>query len=247
MVASNIKREYFNWFSPHLKKHMELLVFGERGTPVIFFPTRSARFYDYENFKIIDAIAEKINNQWLQVYCVDSVDAESFYCRCSHPSQRIERHMQYEQYILQEVMPLVRHKNENRFIIAAGCSLGAYHAANIALRYPHLFGKVVGMSGRYDLTEEARHFQDLFDGYRDENIYYHMPSRFIPNLTNEHLLGEIRKLEIILAVGQEDPFLENNKILHESLLDKGILNQLYIWKGEAHRSSYWRQMVKWYL
>lgn len=242
-----MNREYHKWLSPNLKRDMELLVFGHAGTPVLFFPTRTARFYDYENWKVIDAISDKINKGWLQVYCVDSIDLESFYCSCSHPSQRIVRHIQYEQYIIREVMPLIRHKNANNYIVSTGCSLGAYHAINIAFRHPQLFGKAVGMSGRYDLTLQANSFPDLFNGYRDENIYFNMPSQFIPNLTDEKIIGHLKKLQIVLAVGKEDPFLPNNEFLHHTLLRKGIANTLHIWEGEAHRPRFWQQMVQYFL
>ena len=226
---------------------MEILVFGYNGTPVLFFPTRTARFYDYENWKVIDAIADKINNGHLQVYCVDSNDIESFYCSCSHPSQRILRHIQYENYIVHDVIPFIHSHNPNRFIISAGCSLGAYHAVNIALKYPHSFGKAVGMSGRYDLTLKTSHFPDLFDGYHDENVYFNMPSQYMPNLNDQAVINSIKKLHIILAVGKEDPFFPNNLFLHNTLCAKGIGNTLHMWEGEAHRPRSWQQMVKYFL
>jgi len=226
---------------------MELLVFGHGGAPVLFFPTRTARFYDYENWKVIDAISDKINKGWLQIFCVDSIDLESFYNTRSHPSQRIIRHSQYEQYILKEVMPLIYHKNHNNFIVSAGCSLGAYHAVNIAFRHPQLFSKVVGMSGRYDLTLQANNFSDLFNGYQDQNIYFNMPTQFIPGLTDENIIGMIKRLQVVLAVGKEDPFLPNNRFLHQSLLQKGISNTLHVWEGEAHRPRFWQQMVQYFL
>ena len=242
-----MQRAYHKWFSPHLKKDMEFLVFGQSGTPVLFFPTRTARFYDYENWKVIDAIADKINKGWLQVYCVDSIDLESFYCTCSHPSERIVRHIQYENYVLNEVMPFIRYKNSNRYIVSAGCSLGAYHAVNIAFKHPDQFSKVVGMSGRYDLTLQTKSFNDLFDGYRDLNIYFNMPSQYIPNLSDEKIISQLKKLQIVLAIGKEDPFLPNNQFLHHTLLKKGIPNTLNIWEGEAHRPWFWQQMVQYFL
>lgn len=242
-----MKREYHKWFSPNLKRDMELLIFGHAGNPVLFFPTRTARFYDYENWKVIDAIADKINKGWLQVYCVDSIDLESFYCTCSHPSQRILRHMQYENYIVNEVIPLMHHKNSNNYFVSAGCSLGAYHAINISFRHPKLFSKAVGMSGRYDLTLCAKNFNDLFDGYKDENIYFNMPSQFIPNLTDQSIITDLKKMQIVLAVGKEDPFLRNNEFLHNTLLQKGIANTLHVWEGEAHRPRFWQQMVHYFL
>jgi esterase/lipase superfamily enzyme len=242
-----MKREYQKWFSECLHRDMEFLIFGDRGTPVIFFPTRTARFYDYENWRIIDSISDKIKAGLLQVYCMDSNDLESFYCNFRHPSQKIIRHMQYEQYILHEVLPFIHKKNPNPFVIVAGCSLGAYHAINIAFRHPQLFGKVVGMSGRFDLTLQTDKFPDLFNSFTDENIYYHMPSKFIPDLNDDKMISQLKKMEIILAVGKEDPFRRNNEFLHQQLLNKGIPNSLYLWEGEAHRSRDWRQMAPCYL
>lgn len=58
---------------------MELLVFGHAGPRIMFFPTRAAHFYDYEDWKVIDAISDKIDAGQYQVICIDSVDSESFY------------------------------------------------------------------------------------------------------------------------------------------------------------------------
>src|SRR5687768_9551220 len=114
-----MNREYHKWYSPTLGRNMELLVFGHSGKPVLLFPTRTARFYDYENWKVIHAIADKIKSGLLQIYCVDSIDIESFYNIKIHPSQRIKRHIEYEKYIMREVLPLIWYKNTNP-ITAAG-------------------------------------------------------------------------------------------------------------------------------
>src|SRR5262249_33686820 len=163
-----------------------------------FFPTRSARFYDYENWKIVDAIHDKIQNGSLQIFCVDSNDGESFYGN-AHPSEKIRRHLQYERYILNEVIPFIKSKNENRYLIAAGCSLGGYHAINIAFKHPQHFCKVVGMSARYDLTLHIPPFSDLLEGYFDENVYFNMPCMFVPNIEDESILNQLRKLKITIA------------------------------------------------
>jgi esterase/lipase superfamily enzyme len=226
---------------------MELLVFGHAGNPVLFFPTRTARFYDYEDWKVIEALEPKIKSGAIQVYCLDSIDRESFYCKSVHPADRIIRHMEYEQYVLEEVLDLVRRKNPDPFLVAAGCSLGAYHAVNIAFRNPGLFSKVVGLSGRYDLTMEMEFFEDLFEGYKDENVYYNMPSLFIPNLEDEYLIGLLRRMEIIFVVGQHDAFQDNNLRLSDALWKKGVWNGMHIWDGESHKARYWRYMVQLYL
>jgi len=240
-------REYHRWYSPNLHRDMELLVFGHGGARVLFFPTRMARYYDYENWGMIKGLEEKINQGWLQLYCVDSVDQESFYSYWRCPRGRIERHLQYERYILEEVLPFSAEKNANSYLMSAGCSFGAYHAVNIAFRHPHQFSKVVAMSGRYDLTTPVGVFQDLLENYYDEDLYFIMPSHYMPNLEDEDNLNQIRKMDIVLAVGQEDVFLGSNQHLSTTLSGKNINHILSIWDGEAHRARYWRKMIDLYL
>jgi esterase/lipase superfamily enzyme len=183
----------------------------------------------------------------LQLFCVDSVDSESIYNKYAPPQNRIGRHNQYEQYILKEVLPFTQQLNPQPFLIAHGCSLGAYHAVNIAFRHPHLFGKVVALSGRYDIAAPAAGFRGLFDDYYNEDIYFHNPNHYLPNLQNEAILAELRRLEIVLVIGTEDPFLNSNLVLSEILKSKGVSHELYIWDGRAHEAVHWQKMVQLYL
>ena len=242
-----MNREYHKWYSPRLQRDMELLIFGHGGRAVLFFPTRMARFYDYENWGVVGALQDKLYNGELQLFCVDSVDSESFYNRWAHPSERINRHLQYEEYILNEVLPLMHAKNGGGHFEVAGCSMGAYHALNLAMKHPWLFKKVIGMSGRYDLTKKIFDFDDLFDGYHNQDIYFNMPLQYMAHVHDWHTLNELRNTEIVLAIGETDPFLVNNQEFSNLLWSKGISNQLYIWSNYAHRPRYWKQMVQLYL
>lgn len=242
-----MNREYHKWFSPGLQREMELLIFGHSGRAVLFFPTRTARFFDYENWGIVDAMKQQIDNGEVQLFCVDSIDAESFYNANIHPVSRILRHLQYEQYLLDEVIPLMYMKNDGGFLETAGCSMGAYHAINFALKHPWLFRKAVGISGRYDLTKTPGDFRDLLDGFNDESVYFNMPGQYIANLTDDYLLNAVRNMEIIIAIGETDPFLSGNQEFSQLLWDKNIPNQLYLWENNAHRPSYWRKMAPLYI
>jgi esterase/lipase superfamily enzyme len=242
-----VNREYHSWQSPSIGRKMELLVFGHSGARVIVFPTRDGRFYDYENWKMVEALRAKIDAGYIQLFCVDSIDKESLYADWSRPGDRMRRHLDYEKYILQEVAPFTASKNPNYTLIAHGCSLGAYHAMNIALRHPECFGKVVSLSGRYDLTECVGSFRGLFDGYYDDDIYFNNPSHFLPCLNDETILGAIRRMEIVLVIGEEDSFLKNNEKFSQTMRDRCISHQFVRWEGEAHRPRCWRQMVRHYL
>ncbi len=242
-----MNREYHRWWSPRLHRDMELLVFGHGGAKVLVFPTRGGRFYEYEQLRLVDQLQHKIEQGWLQLYCVDSIDAESLYCYWAHPAGRIQRHQQYEEYILNEVMPLMQAKNPTPYTIAHGCSLGAFHAANIAFRHPHLFHRLVAFSGRYDLTQAVEWFGDLFDGFYNQDIYSHTPTHYLPALQCEQRLNALRAMQITLVIGRDDPFLGNNQNLSDILSDKGVTHQLHEWDERAHRGYYWRRMAAQYL
>lgn len=242
-----MKREYHKRFSDALDREMEMLVFGHAGARVVTFPTRDGRFYDYENWRIVETLRDKIEDGYLQLFCLDSVDGEALYAAHKTPEERLLRHLDYETYVLYELLPFSETLNENPFVITFGCSFGAFHAMNIALKNPVVFDKVVALSGRYDLTLPIGSFRDLFDGFYDDEVYYNTPSHYIPRLADPELLADIKKLDISFAVGEHDAFLQNNREFSEALWSKGIWHHFSVWHGEAHRSRYWRQMAKLYL
>ena len=60
---------------------------------------------------MVAAVAGKIDAGQLQLFTVDSVDTESWYNRAASPRNRVARHLQYEEYLIHEVVPLIRQKN----------------------------------------------------------------------------------------------------------------------------------------
>lgn len=242
-----MNREYHRWYSPRLHRDMELLVFGHGGAKVLVFPTRDGRFHEYEDLRMVEVLRPKLAAGQLQLWCLDSVAWEGYYCWWCHPADRVRRHLAYEDYILHEVMPLMQQKNGHPCTISHGLSLGAFQAANMAFRHPHLFQKLAAFSGRYDLTLNVEHFNDLFDGWRDDNTYHNTPVHYLPNLHCPWRLGQLRRMDIVLVVGREDPFLDNNRHLSGILWGKGIAHARHEWDGRAHSGGAWRRMAPLYL
>jgi len=236
-------REYHHWSSPALGRKMELLVFGHAGAKVLVFPTRGGRFFEYENMGVVEALRPKIEGGHLQLVCVDGLDRETFYARHRPPPQRVARHLAYERYVLQEVLPFMERLNPHPCVIAHGCSLGAFFAASIAFRHPQHFRKLAAFSGRYDLTQPIEHFADLLDGHRDPDTYYLMPGQFLPRLHRPDLLARLHLLDLVFAVGDQDPFLENTRALAETLRAKRVFHRLHLWSGRAHDARSWREMA----
>ena len=84
-----MNREYHKWWSWRLDRDMELLVFGHGGVPIVVFPSSQGRFFEFEDRGLIGAVAHKIDRGQIQLFCVDSVDSESWYNRNVPPRWRI--------------------------------------------------------------------------------------------------------------------------------------------------------------
>jgi esterase/lipase superfamily enzyme len=235
-----MNREYHNWFSPSLNRPMELLIFGHAGARALVFPTSKGRFFEWEDRGMMVALGEHLERGWLQLYCVDSVDEESWYARSKHPGARAARHVEYENYLLREVLPLSQSKNPDPYLIAAGASFGAYHAMNFALRHPDLTNRVVALSGMYNVERWA-------GDYRDDTLYYNCPCLYIPNESDEHRLDQLRQLDIIMAIGRDDANIGNNRWFSGALWGKGIGNALREWDGWAHDWPWWQKMIQLYI
>ncbi|HEX9435941.1 MAG TPA: alpha/beta hydrolase-fold protein [Candidatus Limnocylindria bacterium] len=231
-----MQRTYRKWWSPALERDMEMLVFGGHGTPVLVFPTSMGRFYQWEDFGLVGHMAPRVDAGWLQLWCVDSVDGESFYAKDRPPHERAARHLAYERYILDEVVPAIRSANDTPFLIAAGASFGATHAALLVTRHPGLVGKAVCLSGAYDVSR-------WLDGWREGEGYYLDPLAFLPALTDEQHLGPMRGTEVIVATGEDDPNADDSRRLVALLQDKGVPAELHMWQGWAHDWPYWQDMV----
>lgn len=235
-----MNREHHRWYSPSLNRDMELLVFGHAGARMLVFPTSLGKFYEWEDRGMIWALGEHLERGWIQMFCVDSVDAESWYARWAHPSGRAWRHVQYENYILYEVMPLVSQKNPTPYLIVSGASFGAYHAVNFALRHPDITNRVIGMSGVYDI-------RGWTDGYSDDNVYFNNPIAYIEHEHDWGRLNLLRRLDIILTVGRDDRNRSNTEHLSNLLWGKDIWHSLRLWDGWAHDWPYWQKMIQLYV
>jgi len=236
-----MNREYHKWRSSRLGREMELLVFGHAGLPVLAFPTSGGRFYEFEDRGMIAVLGDKIDDGRLQIFCVDSVNDESWYNRQASPRQRIARHMQYEDYLLREVVPLIRQKNPDARLMALGLSFGGYHAVNIALRHPEIFSGFVSLSGTFDVS-------GFLGGYYDQNCYFHLPTHYLPRLTDPWFLDRFRRNRFVLATGWDDQCLSQNRDLDRILNEKEIVHEFHIWDAaNAHDWPVWQRMMREYV
>jgi esterase/lipase superfamily enzyme len=229
-------REYVRRWSRALGREMELLRFGHAGQPVVAFPTSMGRFFQWEDFGLIGVLASRLAAGAVQVWCVDSVDEESWYSRERSPEARVERHLEYERYVVEEVLPDVPAPP-----VLAGPSFGAFHAVLLCLRHPSRFQGWIALSGVFDNSR-------WLDGHTSEETYLTNPLAFVPGLTDERHLAPLRAMRpAILATGSEDDNVRDSVKLAELLRTRDVDVQLDLWPGWQHDWSYWRRMLDTYL
>ncbi len=216
---------------------MEMLCFGHRGFPVVVFPTSGGRFYEYEDRGMVGALAPKIDRGELQAICVDSVDQESWYNRWASPPDRVRRQNAFDAYLAEEVSPFVRDRTSWPQMGATGCSFGGYHAINFALRHPDLVTYAVSMSGAFNIP------QRFLDGYHDQNVYFHAPLEYLPNLDDSWYLERYRSNYYVIVVGNHDPLFDQNVKLAHVFGTRGIPHALDVWEGFGHDWPWWHKMA----
>lgn len=214
------------WRSPTLGKNMEINIYGTEGTPVLLFPTEHGDQHEWEKNGALDVVNQQITEGYNQVFCVESVFKETLLNKNAPALIRMKRFVQYQKYIIEEVLPFISEENSNPFIMNAGAGLGAYTSLLLALKYPKKFDKVIAISGHYDINE-------YMENLKDDLIYYNNPIDFIPNLNDDSILKEIHDVNIRLLTYMNDPNRGGTEKMSEILWLKFIEHEHYVWDEQT--------------
>lgn len=235
-MSTRVPGHHHAWYSPAVGRHMHVRWFGHGGARLIAFPTTMGDHNEWPNRYMPDVLHEHIARGWLQLWCVDTNQDASWYEKRIPARERARRHLLYDHYLRTEFLPFVDHVNGNHYTIATGASFGAYQAMCFALRNPHLVHRMIGMSGMYDI-------EGMTGGYSDDMVYACNPAAFMRNEWEQHRLDAFRRMDIIIAVGEDDPNIEENREFSGMLWGKGIGNALRVWNGWSHDWPYWERMI----
>ena len=245
-----MKIEYMRHYSAHLGREMEFKVYGHGGKPVLFIPCQGGRFFDFENFKMVDYWAGWIEAGKCMVYSIDCIDNETYAAKNGDPRSRIEQHERWYRYVVEEMVPTIRHISGlangcDQAIMVFGASMGAMHAANFFFRRPDIFDSVFAISGLYDS-------EDSFGDYMDDLVYENTPCCYLPNMPADHpYIGMYNSRKMLFVVGQgkwEDLLKASTARLAHILYEKGIHAQVEFWGHDVdHDWPWWYKMVECYL
>jgi esterase/lipase superfamily enzyme len=222
-----------------------VLRYGHWGRPVLAFPSEQGQAYDFENNGMIGAIGDLLEAGRVKVYCVDSYDAASWSNTDIPLEERARRHGQYESWILGSVLPWISEDcgGGGTEVATLGCSLGAFHAANFALKRADLFPLAMCFSGSYD-SSSWRGW-----GERGTEAYFNNPMDYVGHLGGEHLDWLRGRISLLLVCGQgqwEDTTgsLDSTRKFAGLLADKGIRHELDLWGHDVpHDWPSWRAQL----
>ena len=237
---------YEKHWSSYLNREMEFKVYGHGGKSVLFVPCQGGRFFDFENFKMLDAWADWIESGQCRVFSVDCIDNEAWAAQGADNRWRIENHERWYNYLVNELVPTIHDIACNGDpIMTFGCSMGAMHAANLYYRRPDLFDSCFAISGLYD--------NKLFFGdYCDDLVYNNCPCLYLQNMPQDHWYMDLyRSQKSLVVCGQgawEEPLLESTRWLDTVCRSKGIPTRFEYWGYDVnHDWPWWFKMVKTYL
>jgi esterase/lipase superfamily enzyme len=231
-------------YSPAIGAAGNVVVHGHYGRPLIAFPAERGGAWDFENAGMIGAVAPLLDAGRVKLYCVDAFDSESWSNASMPVEVRARAHERYESWILDQVVPWI-HEDVGgpQEILTTGCSLGAYHALNIAFKRADLFPLAICLSGNYDPSA----WQGW--GERGDAAYFNNPMDYVANLHGDHLEWLRARLSLVLVCGQgmwEDTTgsLESTKRLAGLLQEKGIRHELDLWGHDVpHDWPSWQRQL----
>ena len=236
---------YEKHWSNILGRDMEFKVYGHGGKTVMFVPCQGGRFFDFENFKMLDVWAPWIEAGQCRVFSIDCLDDVAWAAKGADNRWRIENHERWFRYVVEELVPFIYHiAGHNGGIMTFGTSMGAMHAANFYYRRPDIFDSCFAISGLYDNKE-------FFGDYCDDLVYNNCPALFLRNMPQDHWYMDLYNSQKSLIVcGQgawEEPLLESTRLLDTVCCEKGIRTRFEYWGLDVdHDWPWWFKMVEHY-
>jgi S-formylglutathione hydrolase FrmB len=155
----------------------------------------------------------------------------------------IDSSMQYESYIIKELVPYVDDnfptKANPKSRAITGLSMGGHGALYLAIRHSDIFGAAGSTSGGFDFRPfpKSWNLQNILGEYETNQARWndYTVMRQVELLTN-------KQLAIIFDCGVDDIFIKVNRALHEKLLQLKIDHD-YIERSGGHNHAYWRSSI----
>lgn len=237
-----MEKQETTWKSTFLGEEMRMITYGTKGLPVLVFPTQDGKADQWEDFGMIDVLRPFLDAGAVKLYCVDSVDTESWSDQEGDKARRADRQERYFRYIVDEVRPRIKGRRKP---VVTGCSMGANHTVNTILRRPDLFGGCIALSGVYDTGV-------FFGDWMNPTLYDNAPLAFLSHMPKDH--PWVRKYNadrLIICVGQgawEEEGVRTTRALQGLLEGLGVHAWFDYWGADVnHDWPWWKKQIVYFL
>lgn len=231
------------WHSDRVEADVNLVRWGEVGSPVLVFPTAGGDAEEIERMGLVAALGPLLAAGRIKVYSIDSIAGRAWLDR-NDPRRCMWLQNQFDAMVYREIVPAIRAdcESDDIEIVTAGASIGAFNALASLCRHPDVFRSGIGMSGTYDLSA-------WLGGHWSDDFYFSSPVHWLPHHPEDDSLGLLRQRFAVLAAGRgrwEDPG-ETWKMAH-TLGAQGVPNRVDLWSDtHDHDWPTWREMLPLYL
>jgi esterase/lipase superfamily enzyme len=238
-------RDAISYHSNVLGEDLGVIVYGMTGYPIIVFQTQDSKCTNYEDFGMISELADYIDGGKVQLFCVDSIDQESWSNTNGDKSWRSQRQEDYFRFVTDELVPYVHDRNGSDLRpLATGCSMGATHSAIAALRRPDLFQGCIALSGVYRTSF-------FFGDWMDENLYMNDMVQMLHDLPADHPYIDLynhRSLCFCVGQGAWEDGLSDLRDMDASFKRLGINAWCDFWGYDVnHDWPWWKKQMRYFL
>jgi len=252
-----VQKEIRTVQSHSLGQEMTYRVYGECGKPVIAFPTSQAHENLWEDFGMVDVLAPYIEDGDIQLFAMDSIDDDTFFREDGKRGVALRRYEDYLSFIANEFLPTVTRPGlggarrnggygAGQKALLTGCSMGAYHAANIYFRYPQFADSVIALSGVYS----AQCFLD-FEDHMSRAARANSPLEYLSNGVDPRKRELYQDSHLVFCAGKgpgEEQMLDDTMALGTVLEQQHIDAWVDVWGEDAtHDWPWWQQQMEYFL
>ena len=240
-----IERTHVDLDMPGFGRAGTVVRYGHFGRPVLVFPSEQGRAWDFESNGMLDAVEDLVEAGRIKLYCVDSADDRTWSDQGISLEDRARGHAAYTSWVTDRVLPWMAEDSPGASdAVVTGCSMGAFHALQLALTRADLFPVALCLSGNYDPAQWNSW------GERGEAAYFANPTDHVAHLHGDHLDWLRGRLFVVLVVGQgawethPTGSLPSARQMASLLGEKGIPHELDEWGHDAaHDWDWWQKQI----
>lgn len=223
-------------------RDFDLVVYGSKGQPVIAFPEADASCVCWENNGMVAALADLIEAGTIQLFCVDSLDDESWHATGALDEYRRQNLADWFDFIEHELLAFVgTTSTSRRRPLLVGAGMGAMNVTVALLRKPAAYAGLLALSGTYDVRA-------LVGDWAVPEWLAFSPVDLVANLDPaSDVVKALKDGQLAFVSGQEgsETGAWSQSLLEERMAALGIDATFELWGYDvSHDWCWWQEMCR---